>query len=111
MTLSLSTTPCVLQLTRRKSDNQEIPEITGRYVLQYDPRRDHENYYYLTVTDDRTEAKVFVDRNEAMLYYFQSTSIPHPVFGHVQSQPLAEEFFIEIVFLPITGAPDGNHLN
>lgn len=95
--------PCVLQITRRRIDNAEVPELTGRYLVHYDPRRDFENCYYLSVTDERNEAKVFATKEEAWHYYTQvcETPIYYTTHDHI-SYPLADEYRVEIVFLPLT---------
>lgn len=96
---------CVLQITRRRRDNAVVPELSGRYLYHYDPRRDLEGGYYLSVTDDRSEAKVFANRDEAMNYYLQLCETPsyYQSVDHL-SRPLAEEYYIEIVFLPMTNS-------
>jgi hypothetical protein len=97
--------PCVLQITRRRIDNAIVPELSGRYLVHYDPRRDLDNCYYMSVTDDRSEAKVFSNKDEAMKYYLQICETPnyYRSFDHI-SQPLAEEYRIEIVFLPMANS-------
>jgi hypothetical protein len=95
--------PCVIQITRRRIDNAVVPELAGRYLVHYDPRRDFENSYYISVTDERSEAKVFISSEEAMAYYTQICPTPHyyQTVDHL-SQPLAEEYRVEIVMLPLT---------
>jgi len=91
-------------ITKRRADNAETI-ISGRYLYHYDPRRDLENCYYLSVTDERGEAKVFATRDEAMKYYLQVCPTPnyYLLADHV-SRPLAEEYYVEIVFLPMTNS-------
>lgn len=97
--------PCVIQLTRRRRDYAVVPELSGRYLCHYDPRRDFEDSYYLSVTDARDEAKIFANGSEAMRYYLQicPTPIYYTSHDHV-SRPLADEYLIEIVYLPITNS-------
>lgn len=97
------TTPCVLKITYRRRDGAVVPELTGKFLCSYDPRRDHEGCYYLSATEIRDEALVFTNGQEAMEYYLQSDKTPGYTLAldHV-SRPLAEEYMIEIVYLPIT---------
>jgi hypothetical protein len=90
--------PCVLQITRRRKDGIDVPKLSGMYLLNYNPQRDADDCYYLTVTDDRSEAKVFDNRDQALEYYCQTSKL----LNNQISQPLAEEYHIAIVFLPVT---------
>lgn len=98
-------TPCVIQITTRIRDNAVVPELSGMYLYHYDPRRDLEGSYYLSVVEDRNEAKVFVGKDEAMKYYLQTCPTPsyYLTAEHI-NRPLAEEYRIEIVFLPMTNS-------
>jgi len=97
--------PCVIQITRRRRDNAIVPELSGRYLYHYDPRRDLDGGYYLSVVDDRSEAKVFAGMDQAMKYYLQTCPTPsyYLIHDHV-NQPLAEDYRVEIVFLPMTNS-------
>jgi hypothetical protein len=99
----LRDSPCVIQLTRRRRDYAIVPELSGKYLCHYDPRRDFEDCYYLSATEVRGEAKIFANGDEAMKYYLQicPTPIYYSTHDHV-SRPLAEEYMIEIVYLPMT---------
>ncbi len=95
--------PCVIQITRRRRDNAVVPELSGKYLCHYDPRRDLEGCYYLSASEVRDEAKVFANGKEALDYYLQICETPNYYLTHDHvSRPLAEEYMIEIVYLPMT---------
>jgi hypothetical protein len=97
--------PCVIQITTRIRDNAIVPELSGQYLYHYDPRRDLEGGYYLSVVEDRSEAKVFASQDEAMKYYLQTCQTPsyYLTAEHI-NRPLAEDYRVEIVFLPMTNS-------
>jgi hypothetical protein len=91
-------------ITKRRADNAETI-ISGRYLYHYDPRRDLEGGYYLSVVEDRNEAKIFASQDEAMKYYLQTCQTPsyYLTAEHI-NRPLAEDYRVEIVFLPMTNS-------
>lgn len=97
--------PCVIQITTRRRDNAHVIEVSGKYLYHYDPRRDLQGGYYLSVVEDRNEAKVFANSDEAMKYYLQICETPSYYITHDHvDHPLAEDYRIEIVFLPMTNS-------